>query len=65
MQNGKTIFGIYEIRSDTLTVVVGLPGQPARPLSLDEPRGAVERRVGQRHQGDDGVVVFDDWPKPT
>lgn len=40
-QNGKTILGIYEISSDTLTVVVGLPGQPARPLSLDEPRGAV------------------------
>ena len=40
-QNGKTILGIYEIDSDTLTVVVGPPDKPARPHSLDEPEGAV------------------------
>ena len=40
-QNGKTILGIYEINKDTLTVVLDLPGKQARPLSLDEPRGAV------------------------
>jgi uncharacterized protein (TIGR03067 family) len=41
LQNEKTILGIYEISSDTLTVVVALPGKPVRPLSLDEPRGAM------------------------
>jgi len=40
-QNGKTILGIYEIDSDALTVVMGLPGTQARPLSFDEPRDAV------------------------
>jgi len=40
-QKGKTILGIYKINSDTLTVVLGAPGKPARPLSLDEPRDAV------------------------
>ncbi len=40
-QNGKTILGIYEINSDTLTVVLDLPGNQTRPLSLDEPRGAM------------------------
>ena len=40
-QKGKTILGIYEIDSDTLTIVLGLPGKQARPLSLDEPSGAV------------------------
>ena len=40
-QNGKTILGIYEINNDTLTVVLGQPGKPARPLSLDEHWGAV------------------------
>jgi len=40
-QNGKKMLGIYEINSDTLTVVVGRPGKPARPLSLEEPRGAM------------------------
>ena len=40
-QNGKTMLGIYKINSDTLTVVLGAPGKPARPLSLDEPRDAV------------------------
>ena len=39
-QNGKTILGIYEIDSDTLTIVLGLPGKQERPLSLDEPSGA-------------------------
>ena len=40
-QKGKTILGIYEIDSDTLTIVLGLPGKQERPLSLDEPSGAV------------------------
>jgi uncharacterized protein (TIGR03067 family) len=40
-QNGKTMLGIYKINSGTLTVVLGSPGKPARPLSLDEPRDAV------------------------
>lgn len=40
-QNGKTILGIYQISSNSLTVVVGQPGKPARPLSLDDPEGAV------------------------
>lgn len=40
-QNGKTILGIYEITGNTLTVVLDLPGEQARPLSLDEPRGTM------------------------
>ena len=40
-QNGRTILGIYEINNDTLLVVMGQPGVPARPLYLDEHRGAV------------------------
>lgn len=40
-QKGKTILGIYEIDSDTLTIVLGLPGKQERPLSLDESSGAV------------------------
>lgn len=40
-QNGKTILGVYEINSDTLTVVLGVPGKQARPVSLEEPRGAM------------------------
>ena len=40
-QKGKTVLGIYEFTSDTLTVVLGVPGKPARPLSLDEPIDAV------------------------
>ena len=41
LQKGKTILGIYESDSDALTVVLGAPGKSARPLSLDEPSGAV------------------------
>ena len=40
-QKGKTILGIYEIDSDTLTIVLSLPGKQERPLSLDEPSSAV------------------------
>lgn len=40
-QTGKTILGIYEIDSDTLTIVLDLPGKQERPLSLDELSGAV------------------------
>jgi len=40
-QKGKTILGIYEIDSDTLTIVLDLPGKQERPLSLDESSGAV------------------------
>jgi uncharacterized protein (TIGR03067 family) len=40
-QKGKMILGIYEIDSDTLTIVLDLPGKQERPRSLDEPRGAV------------------------
>lgn len=40
-QNGQTILGIYQISSRSLTVVVGQPGQPERPLSLDDYEGAV------------------------
>ncbi|MGD2015218.1 MAG: hypothetical protein PVH37_10875 [Desulfobacterales bacterium] len=40
-QKGKTILGIYEIDRDTLTIVLGRPGIQERPLSLDEPSGAV------------------------
>jgi uncharacterized protein (TIGR03067 family) len=40
-QKGKTILGIYEIGSDTLTIVLDLSGKQERPLSLDEPCGAV------------------------
>ena len=39
--NGKTILGIYKISGNTLTVVLGQPGKPARPHSLDEPVSAV------------------------
>ncbi len=39
--NGKAILGIYEINSNTLTVVMGQPGKPARPYSPDESRGIV------------------------
>ena len=40
-QNGMTILGIYQVYSNSLTIVVGQPGNPARPLSLDDPEGAV------------------------
>ena len=40
-QKGKMILGIYEMDSDTLTIVLDLPGKQKRPLSLDEPSGAV------------------------
>ena len=40
-QNGKTILGIYEINSDTLTVVMGIAGKQARPGSFEESRGVM------------------------
>ena len=40
-KNGQTILGIYQIRSNSLTIVMGQPGKPARPLSLDDPEGGV------------------------
>jgi uncharacterized protein (TIGR03067 family) len=39
-QNGRTILGIYQISRNLLTVVMGLPGKPSRPLSFDETKGA-------------------------
>ena len=38
---GKTLFGIYEINGDTLTLVTSEPGKQVRPLSFDEPEDAV------------------------
>ena len=38
---GKTLFGIYEINRNTLTLVTSEPGKQARPLSFDEPEDAV------------------------
>ena len=40
-QNGKTILGIYQISSNSLTIVVGRPGKIVRPHSFDDPEGAV------------------------
>jgi len=40
-QTGKTILGIYEINSDTLTVVMGISGKQARPGSFEESRGVM------------------------
>ena len=39
-QTGNTILGIYEINSDTLTVVLGIGCNPSRPNSFDESRHA-------------------------
>ena len=41
LQKGGTISGIYQISSSSLTVALAQPGQPARPLSLDDSEGAV------------------------
>ncbi len=40
-QKGRTILGIYQIGSSSLTVVVGQPGHPARPLSLEDQESAI------------------------
>jgi uncharacterized protein (TIGR03067 family) len=40
-QNGRTILGIYQIKGrNSLTVVMGPPGELLRPFSFDETRGA-------------------------
>lgn len=37
MSNGKTLFGIYEVDGDTLTLIATDPGDHLRPLSFDDP----------------------------
>ena len=37
MSTGKTLFGIYEVDGDTLTIIATEPGDRLRPLSFDEP----------------------------
>ena len=40
-QDGKALFGIYEINNDTLTFVISKPGRQSRPLTFDEPNEAM------------------------
>ena len=37
MSTGETLFGIYEVDGDTLTIIATEPGDDLRPLSFDEP----------------------------
>jgi uncharacterized protein (TIGR03067 family) len=37
MSTGKTLFGIYEVDGDTLTIIATEPGDHLRPFSFDEP----------------------------
>jgi len=37
MSTGETLFGIYEVDGDTLTIIATEPGDHLRPVSFDEP----------------------------
>jgi uncharacterized protein (TIGR03067 family) len=37
----RTLLGIYQVEEDILTFITAAPGENSRPLSFDEPQGAV------------------------